>query len=93
MAAELDPLLEAAAAKLPPAGTVWPAVEREAWFRLMRAAFDVVFGVIEAPAAVVAARDSPLSAAPPLRMPSTPARCAKEAAPLIIYDPNSEAFG
>lgn len=39
-----DPLLSALVDKLPPAGTSWAAVDRQAWLTMMNNAFDVVYG-------------------------------------------------
>lgn len=44
---DMDPLLAATIAKLPPTGKPWASTDREAWFTLMRNVCDVVYGPVE----------------------------------------------
>ena len=44
-----DPLLEALIARLPEGGTAWPRAKRDAWFKLMSSAFDLVYEDSEPP--------------------------------------------
>jgi hypothetical protein len=40
---ELDPLLQAVIARLPPSNTAWPIAARAAWLELVERAFDMVY--------------------------------------------------
>lgn len=82
-----DPLLSALVDKLPPAGTIWPAADRQAWLTMASNAFDVVYGRSDTGSIVqnLIARSQP-------RKPAKKARKAARPAPPKVHGPTGPEY-